>query len=535
MLVSNTGLKSGSGVLSYHADTGEFIGSLDDPSQDSKKLVYDIRRQYDQPKGLAVDSDGQIYVAYRCSSCDNPQKSAIVKFSMDSDGRMPTQRFAFGPGKEEGFEGLAISPDSQYLFVSQSESGRVIGYSAQRGAPQTNRTFTNFFHPRGLAFDSMGALYVLSGDKSFRGAGKISVVDKGAKAYLLVKPDPDSPLLLDDFSAGLTFGPMGDLFVVSTGRDKVLRYRILRRSKVPVAKFVGEFADPEKNGCLDPAGLAFGPHDQNLYVTCRTSNNIVRYNGRTGKFIDEFVPGKNSKRFYKRFYKSRLNNPVYITFKSYDSPFPIRLKKPYNNVKIYPITVFRWEPSKNPAVVSYRLIIATDSQMKKVIFYKEITRGKKHQVALNLRKEGLHKDQLYWVQALAINRFGMTIESTPPKKILCSWNQDVCTLIKGIVMCDVTHQKLVNAHVAVSTERHRQTNDSDADTSQDGEYDITALIKDWSGQDISFPIEITAISEGYQRRIVRFEESDIQEEEITHDFLMKRITLPSIPLLLLKD
>jgi len=518
MLVSNIGLESGSGVVRYNALTGEFMGSLDDPNEDFIRLPYDTKRRYDQPKGLAVDSDGQIYVAYRCSSCDNPQKGAILKFSMDSDGRMPTQRFAFGPGKEEGFEGLAISPDSQYLYVSQSESGRVIGYSAQGGVPQIKRTFTNFFHPRGLAFDLMGALYVLSEDNSFGGVGQISVVGKGAKPYLLVKPGPDSPLLLDDFSAGLTFGPMGDLFVVSTGRNMVLRYRILIESKVPIAKFVGEFADPKKNGCLDPAGLAFGPHDQNLYVTCRTSNNIVRYDGRTGKFIDEFVPGKNSNRFYKRFYKSRLNNPVNITFKSYDLPSPIRLKKPYNNEKTDPVTVFQWRPSENPEVDTYQLIIAKDPEMKELVLETELKIVP--QVVIDFNEFELDFPiEVFWL-VRSFDKLGNPIGDSG--KHLCILRSDPggFTPIGGLVTSDLTSLALSGAHVAVNTARHAQTENGDIDTASNGEYNITVRTIDQDGLEIQFPIEITATKKGFQPTKASLSRSAIQNNEITCNLVM---------------
>ena len=39
----------------------------------------------------------------------------------------------------------------------------------------------------------------------------------------------------------------------------------------------------------DPTGVAFGP-DGDLYVTDYTDAAILRYDGTTGTFIDEYVP-----------------------------------------------------------------------------------------------------------------------------------------------------------------------------------------------------------------------------------------------------
>ncbi len=38
----------------------------------------------------------------------------------------------------------------------------------------------------------------------------------------------------------------------------------------------------------DPAGLTFGP-DGHLYVSSYETDSVLRYNGTTGAFIDEFV------------------------------------------------------------------------------------------------------------------------------------------------------------------------------------------------------------------------------------------------------
>ncbi len=41
-------------------------------------------------------------------------------------------------------------------------------------------------------------------------------------------------------------------------------------------------------GLVTPASLVFGP-DGNLYVSGFGSDNVVRYDGKTGEFIDVFI------------------------------------------------------------------------------------------------------------------------------------------------------------------------------------------------------------------------------------------------------
>ncbi len=75
-------------------------------------------------------------------------------------------------------------------------------------------------------------------------------------------------------------GPDGLLYVSGEGSDDVRRYD---------AK-TGAFIDVFVSGGLNRAeGLAFGP-DGNLYVANYMGDNILRFDGVTGAFIDVFVP-----------------------------------------------------------------------------------------------------------------------------------------------------------------------------------------------------------------------------------------------------
>ena len=79
---------------------------------------------------------------------------------------------------------------------------------------------------------------------------------------------------------GLAIGPDGNLYVASAGTHSVKRYDL------QTGAYLGTFASG--HGMQYPRGVAFGP-DGNLYVAS-SSDVILRYDGDTGAFIDDFVP-----------------------------------------------------------------------------------------------------------------------------------------------------------------------------------------------------------------------------------------------------
>jgi glucose/arabinose dehydrogenase len=95
---------------------------------------------------------------------------------------------------------------------------------------------------------------------------------------------------IDTFAVGidlpfdLVFAPTGDLFVTSEFGNSVLRYNASGAS----------FAVPPRSGLTAPLGVGIGS-DGNLYVATgnsgvSTANSILRYDATTGAFLDVFVP-----------------------------------------------------------------------------------------------------------------------------------------------------------------------------------------------------------------------------------------------------
>jgi WD40 repeat protein len=85
----------------------------------------------------------------------------------------------------------------------------------------------------------------------------------------------------------LTYGPDGNLYVASFFSQNIVRYNGI------TGAFIDVFVPPGSGGLAAPNGMTFGP-DGNLYVPSYFYTNtpgILRYNGKTGAFIDVFVPG----------------------------------------------------------------------------------------------------------------------------------------------------------------------------------------------------------------------------------------------------
>lgn len=91
---------------------------------------------------------------------------------------------------------------------------------------------------------------------------------------------PDNGLL--DSPDTFVYGPDGNLYISSgttPENSAVLRF-------TPQGKFIDVFASG--NGLFRPYGVAFGP-DNNLYVSSFLSDEILRYDGTTGEFLDVFA------------------------------------------------------------------------------------------------------------------------------------------------------------------------------------------------------------------------------------------------------
>ena len=75
-------------------------------------------------------------------------------------------------------------------------------------------------------------------------------------------------------------------------------------------RFLDVFA-ADASSLMWPADITFGP-DGNLYVLGRESSNVVRFNGVTGDFVDEFVPARSAGLLHPNYLSFGPDGNVYV-------------------------------------------------------------------------------------------------------------------------------------------------------------------------------------------------------------------------------
>lgn len=177
--------------------------------------------------------------------------------------------------------GFTLSVHAGDLLVSSFNSDQVLRYDQQTGnfikvfahgpvTPEPGDLCFNCFG--GLTYGPDGNLYVVS-----QSTHNVMRFDGTTGAFIdTFIPAESGGLLLPSF---LIFGPDGKLYV-SSFTDQVLRY------DGQTGDFLDVFA--EGNGLDASFGMAFGP-DDNVYVVSGRSDQVLRYHGTTGTFIDVFA------------------------------------------------------------------------------------------------------------------------------------------------------------------------------------------------------------------------------------------------------
>jgi len=189
---------------------------------------------------------------------------------------------------------MDLGPDhnlyvSNGLFSQNNKANDVLRFDGATGAFLGDFTDSGqLTDPRGIIFGRDGNLYVADGD----GPGQVQRYNGQTGAFL----DTFVSLASGGLShpSGMLFGSDGNLYVIATDQSEVLRFQG-PTGKHPGA-FIDTFVTSGSGGLHIPLALTFGP-DGNLYVANSQANNstpggILRYNGKTGAFIDTFVaPG----------------------------------------------------------------------------------------------------------------------------------------------------------------------------------------------------------------------------------------------------
>lgn len=180
----------------------------------------------------------------------------------------------------QSFQGIAIAPDGD-VYASSATSKSVLQFDGLSGAFK-GEIVTGINTPDALIIGADGNLYVSN--------------DFAVMRYKLdgsPLPGLNQSGALFTIGGGLTtaqglaFGPNGDLYVVNQAKGQVLRYG------GKTGRFIDIFCSDH---LVAPAALAFGT-EGNLYVASvggpsfnASGGYVARFDGVTGKFIDKFAP-----------------------------------------------------------------------------------------------------------------------------------------------------------------------------------------------------------------------------------------------------
>ena len=268
-------------VLRYDETTGAFIDVFASPA-----VIPSICGPPTTVRpfnGIAYGPDGNLYVVGASSvgggsgavlRYDGRTGAFIDVFALPALVNFPSQ----GSAIIHPSGGLTFGPDGNMYVVG----GRVVlRYDGRTGA-FIDSICCGFDLLNGLTFGPDGNLYVafiggppLSGVLRFDPTGAGGVLPVGGFV----------------FPKDVAFGPDGNLYVTAQLSNDVVRFRAPSEGNNAAEIFV----PAGSSGLLYPSGLAFGP-DGNLYVSgiscvsCDVLGQVLRFDGRTGAFIDTFVP-----------------------------------------------------------------------------------------------------------------------------------------------------------------------------------------------------------------------------------------------------
>jgi hypothetical protein len=191
----------------------------------------------DHPFSIAFDGSGDLYVS--------------------SQGSNIVARF-FGPNREAALRGTPMTLPGGIQTATGLPAGTFV--------PPATHFPDGVKAVRHALIGPEGHLYVADRD-----ADCVRVYDGQSGAYL-------EAITSDDLSKPihLLFTPdQKSLLIGSCGNDAIVRYDLERLST--------DVLVPSRTGGLDaPSGLAFGAEGR-LYVACRTKNQVLRFDPRTGK------------------------------------------------------------------------------------------------------------------------------------------------------------------------------------------------------------------------------------------------------------
>ena len=261
-------------ILKFDGKTGDFV----------KKLVSSFNGSISNPKYMTFGSDGNLYV----SSLDSGQ---IIRFD-GSTGNFIDVFVDRTPLGLNSPKGILFGPNDD-LFVGNDSDNSILRFF-------NNGTEKGMFVYENLSQGNTNVIQTnLVNQTNNENSAEIGTLieDLSELSYGLINPEgisfspnceSDSVVLnLENFSSD-NDNTSSDVcyFLVSSSKNNLV-FRYIYDENVG-SKFDDVFITDEiiKN----PQILVFGP-DNNLYVSSFDTDEILRFNGNTGEFIDVFASG----------------------------------------------------------------------------------------------------------------------------------------------------------------------------------------------------------------------------------------------------
>jgi len=241
--------------------------------------VFNGMRLLQNVRGFDFDPDGFLYV----SSKDSDE---ILRYDLNGKFTNIVIEDKFSPNQNLRPAGLVFDSDRTFYFLGDTFN------PSQRGLYRSDANgnliceligFTNFptVIPKYVALEPSTKLVFVSGGLGIDVYDSINLPGRSPTNCSFVKnlvSDGDGGL---DNPRGLAFGPNGDLYVISSATDEILRFDSF--DGTPLGVFASDNLD-------NPFDLAFGPFG-NLYVV--DNKRVKLFDGATGVFISDYSMGGN--------------------------------------------------------------------------------------------------------------------------------------------------------------------------------------------------------------------------------------------------
>lgn len=259
-------------VLSYAALDGQFLGAKI-PCNPSQGRTCDPNAPFD-PRGIVRSTDGHLFVADIHDDGLLGSTGRVLQYDAQTGHFLGSVNQPFADHLEYSPRALVFGPDGMLYVSLFSQRDRSVGFILRFDREKfvdvfaSNGTCSSLHRPDGLAFGPDGKLYVTSfrldpsDPNNPSDTDKILIFDLGAKGSCPDKIDLDK---IGDphraFAEALLFGPGDGLFVPMSNTGEVRRYNVRNKHFESLVPAGGGIGQPWylTFGKTDPGTLAYRP------------------------------------------------------------------------------------------------------------------------------------------------------------------------------------------------------------------------------------------------------------------------------------